>query len=570
MTLASLCLSLVIAATSLVVSEPEDGAIYDGDWLTLRTIVENENVLPDSVHFTLNGGGEVQIPRLNTDWTTYMQGNLHHGYSESPGPQDATILWTAPVCGFSHEFCNPVIVDGVVYFQSDGQSILYALDAATGAEVWQYDVVDSVDDAVTYFDGKIFACADSTWCFDALTGQRIWAFGWTAGSYFSGSPVIGDDVVYVAGCIGSQTKLFKLDIDTGVEQVSREVPHHFEGCGTLYEGMLFMPFYQGPLFAFDPVTLDTIWTNTLSGGGYWDSSPVVKDDILYIGCSDGYLRALNTGDGTLVWETKIHQFSHAWGVEPTPAIHDGRVFVGCSFYGGSEFGIVGAFSMESGTELWSILDIIELHGSIGLADGLAYFGEHRGDSMYAVDQITGEIVWSYGIPGGTDPGFQGTPAITDGVMYMPATDGNLYAFGTGLKYTYRDDLIADVGSNTLIATSFMNGSAVAADTISFTVTGTGIGPEAVSAFQLTAFPNPFRSMVTLSLEIAEPGHTLMEVYDLSGRKVRSLLDSELAHGTQSFTWDGCGEGGEVLSSGVYFCVVRCGENMFTTEICLLR
>lgn len=53
--------------------------------------------------------------------------------------------------------------------------------------------------------------------------------------------------------------------------------------------------------------------------------------------------------------------------------------------------------------------------------------------------------------------FQGSPAITDGVVYIPAIDGNLYAFGAGLKYTYLDDLFAQVGANELIVTSFNEG-----------------------------------------------------------------------------------------------------------------
>ncbi len=38
----------------LTITEPVDGETYDGDWLALRTIVENENDLPDSVNYELN------------------------------------------------------------------------------------------------------------------------------------------------------------------------------------------------------------------------------------------------------------------------------------------------------------------------------------------------------------------------------------------------------------------------------------------------------------------------------------------------------------------------------------
>ncbi len=38
--------------------------------------------------------------------------------------------------GDTHEFCGPVVVDGIVYFASDQQSTLFALDAYTVEILW--------------------------------------------------------------------------------------------------------------------------------------------------------------------------------------------------------------------------------------------------------------------------------------------------------------------------------------------------------------------------------------------------------------------------------------------------
>jgi hypothetical protein len=111
MTFGMILTAILISVTNLTITEPVDGETYDGDWLTLRAIVENENELPDSVHYSLNGGAAVLIPRLNTDWFTYMANNNNTGYSESPAPMDNTLLWTAPVTGNIHEFPTPVIVN---------------------------------------------------------------------------------------------------------------------------------------------------------------------------------------------------------------------------------------------------------------------------------------------------------------------------------------------------------------------------------------------------------------------------------------------------------------------------
>ena len=101
MTIGMILTAILISVTNLTITEPVDGETYDGDWLPLRAIVENENEVPDSVHYSLNGAAVVLIPRLNTDWPTYMQNYQNHGYSESPAPHDNTILWTAPITGTS-------------------------------------------------------------------------------------------------------------------------------------------------------------------------------------------------------------------------------------------------------------------------------------------------------------------------------------------------------------------------------------------------------------------------------------------------------------------------------------
>jgi len=218
-----------------------------------------------------------------------------------------------------------------------------------------------------------------------------------------------------------------------------------------------------------------------------------------------------------------------------------------------------------------------LHASCGVADGLVFWGDSEGYSPYdstvsihAVDAQTGTEVWNYTISIESIYGVLSSPSIVDGVMYIGAGDGNLYAFGTGLKYTYLDDLFAYVGSNELIATSFDGGVAVAADTISFTVTGTGIGLEPSPRLSLCASPNPFYCSASISFELSEPGFTSIEIYDLSGRIVSIIENSELQAGGHLIQWNGRNQDGETVSAGLYFCRIQSGGIFETTGLCLLR
>lgn len=205
---------------------------------------------------------------------------------------------------------------------------------------------------------------------------------------------------------------------------------------------------------------------------------------------------------------------------------------------------------------------------------MVYYGEsiEYEDSarVIALDLDTGDIAWTFKTACGHS-GFQSSPSITDGIMYYPCTDGNLYAFGTGLKYTYKEDyFFADVGSNELIVTSIDNGAAVAADTISFTVTQTGINLEPSRQLWLSASPNPVTSNSSISFELAQPGNVSLEIYDLSGRKIVSLIDQTMVEGEHSVQWNGCCDNGEPISSGLYLCHIEIGGVIGSIGLCVLK
>ncbi|NOQ21353.1 MAG: PQQ-binding-like beta-propeller repeat protein [Candidatus Aegiribacteria sp.] len=562
MTIGMILTAILISTTAVTITEPVDGETYDGDWLPLRAIVENENEVPDSVHYSLNGAAVVLIPRLNTDWYTYMQNDLHHGYSESPAPHNNTVLWTAPITGTEHEFPTPVVVNGLVYYPQDhGGEDLYALDAATGEVEWIFIGTGDTDDAVTVKDGRLYTASDSIWCLDALTGERIWAFGdanWTGstpavvnGNVFCGRRGVGISIV------------FCLDAATGAEIWTDTIPGETMSCMTIWNGKVFIPtfdnFSESSLYALDANSGSIIWENTDSYWGYWDSSPVVVDSVIYISGFYNQMLAIDAMTGTTIWEA-IYTDKY---FTATPAYNDGKLYFADEIH--SNYSI-DAFT---GNTIWEVPG--GHHGSSGIADGIVIFGEidnPDGARVIALDSNTGENIWSYQTGGSN---ICSSPAITDGIVYIAGMDWNLYAFGVGLKYTYREEYFyAEVGPNELIVTSFDGGTAVAADTINFTVTQTGISLEPSTRLALYASPNPFYSIASISFELSEPGWTSVTVYDLSGRIVRTLENSEHATGQHSIVWDGRKENGELVSAGLYLCRIKSGGISETTGLCLLR
>jgi hypothetical protein len=70
------------------------------------------------------------------------------------------------------------------------------------------------------------------------------------------------------------------------------------------------------------------------------------------------------------------------------------------------------------------------------------------------------------------------------------------------------------------------------------------------------YPNPFNSQTTISYYLADIGYQPAEVklyiYNISGQLIRKLVDTRQYPGSYRAVWDGLGEGGETLSSGIYF------------------
>ena len=562
MSLIAFLISFVISATGVTITEPEDLAAYNLDELpAIRAIVENENVIPDSVHYSLNGAAVVPVPRLNTDWPTYMQNYQNHGYSESPAVTDNTILWTAPVTGDFHEFPTPVVVDGIVYYPQDGSGdSLYALNAATGELIWKYRT-GYTDDAVTVHEGYVYTPSDSLWCLDALTGERIWAFG--EANDRGGTPIVIDNMVFCAARISNDsTYVYRLDASTGEVEWSQAITGAATSCMGLWNNSLIVPTFKtdnlSPLVALDTETGEILWENYDSFSGYWDSSPVIVDGVVYItGIMDGIVRAIDAGTGVTSWEAGISLWPH----ESTMSYHNGLLY-----------SAIGCIETIAGGVIWEAPQYYFQHGSSGIAGGLLSFGETVPDtaSFITLNCSDGSEAWRYQTASGP-MGIVSSPSIVDGVMYIAGTDWNLYAFGTGLKYTYLDEALnPEVGWNELVATSFDNGVAVASDTVNFYINPTGIKFEPSRRLLLTGSPNPFSSSTELSFSLSAPGFTSVEIYDLTGRCISNLVDNDLSQGDHTVNWGGTDQNGNGVPPGLYMCRIQSGGVIETTGLCLLR
>jgi flagellar hook assembly protein FlgD len=83
-------------------------------------------------------------------------------------------------------------------------------------------------------------------------------------------------------------------------------------------------------------------------------------------------------------------------------------------------------------------------------------------------------------------------------------------------------------------------------------------------------PNPFTAETALLFSLPAPEHAVIEVYDVSGRLVTTLVDGSMPAGANRVVWDGRDSHGAPAASGIYFCRAQVGEWHEARKVVLLR
>ncbi|RKY76046.1 hypothetical protein DRQ12_10820 [candidate division KSB1 bacterium] len=72
------------------------------------------------------------------------------------------------------------------------------------------------------------------------------------------------------------------------------------------------------------------------------------------------------------------------------------------------------------------------------------------------------------------------------------------------------------------------------------------------------FPNPFNTQTTIEYQLPRSSYVCLEIYDLLGRRVRTLVDGKKEAGVHRVEWDGKNMLGKNVASGVYICRMQAG------------
>ncbi len=92
----------------------------------------------------------------------------------------------------------------------------------------------------------------------------------------------------------------------------------------------------------------------------------------------------------------------------------------------------------------------------------------------------------------------------------------------------------------------------------------------VTPFYITAYPNPFNPETIISYSIPQKGRVEIEVFNVRGQKVTTLVSEQQEAGNHSVVWNGRDEANKACSSGIYFYRLETGSHSETRKMLLLQ
>jgi outer membrane protein assembly factor BamB len=417
-------------------------------------------------------------------------------------------------------------------------------------------------------DGIVFATGQSDTnlvrAMDLATGDTLWTFTIPgSGGSSNNTPAVWDTLVYAGG--QGATHMHCINAKTGEEVWSYPTGSLYTNHITVDDGRV----YVNPgdsLYCLDGLTGGRIWARSTQN----NAVPAIKGDLVYSSLLADSLAALDKLDGSVVWEVQAN-------VERCVIVAgDSLLFFKTS---GDE---VEARRLADGSFKWSRIFPGE---EVADADRgcLAYAYDKLcvtvwTDAMgmgkvYALSASDGAPVWDYTFKG--EGAF--VPVVANSAVYvacweewvlyvLDAESGDSIAAFEGLQYNY----IVSEGS--LIAREWNGLIRV----LRMEPLGTGEpdpeGPPLPAAAHLDQnYPNPFNPETTIGFDLAGNAEVKLEVYDLRGRLVVTLLNGVMMQGGHHrLVWNGKDMAGQGVPSGIYFSRLTAIRNATSRKMVLLR
>jgi len=342
------------------------------------------------------------------NWSQFRGNHQLTGVSQSSIPSSLKPIWTYEA-GDSIE-SSAAIVGGTVFIGSQ-KGELVALSLDKGSVYWKFVTGNPIgESSPAYANGVVYIGDLGGWlnAINASDGKKLWAF--KANGEIKSSPVVVGDRVL----IGSYDEfLYCLSARTGSVLWRFKTNGPVHSTPSISEGMAFI---AGCDELFRAIRIaDGKEVFNVSSGAYTGASPAVREGSAFYGTFDNEFLGVDLGQHKVVWryehpERKFPYYSSA-------AVTATRVVVG-----GRDKMVHGL--TPEGKSVWSFTTRARVESSPAIADGRVFVGSNDG-RFYVLNLTTGDKLWEFdaGAP------LSASPAIANGRIVIGSQDGRLYCFG---------------------------------------------------------------------------------------------------------------------------------------------
>ncbi len=84
------------------------------------------------------------------------------------------------------------------------------------------------------------------------------------------------------------------------------------------------------------------------------------------------------------------------------------------------------------------------------------------------------------------------------------------------------------------------------------------------------YPNPFNPVTTIAFNLAKTSNVTVEVFNLEGRKVKTLVNGVKPAGENTVVWNGTDNTGKTVASGIYLYKIKNGKYTSTKKMILMK
>jgi eukaryotic-like serine/threonine-protein kinase len=372
---------------------------------------------------------QTPLPEVPGEWLTFKGNPARVGMSQEGLEFPLYIKWSFPDKDpTSRITCSPVIWHGTVYVGDHGGN-LYALNQYDGTQKWTRPIKNPIMSTPALFDGMLYLASmeGKIYAIDGNNGKILWVFPKKREEQCSpvDAPILADrERVYIAALSG---EIMALRRDSGelAWSVKKAAPSSTEtGFGVapaLFGDILIVTSPAGFVYGLARDSGAIIWQFPKDRALSTEicSTPAVSDGIIYVADRAGRLYALkgDTGEDTWHYSTSIEGI-----ITSSLSLGRGTIFVGTwseVFYclDKNAGGIRWRFKNEK-IATWDSISSTPLV----LEGGVVLFGSSSG-FIYALDR-DGRELWSYRL----ESEIVASPAVSDGFLYVPSSEGFLHAF----------------------------------------------------------------------------------------------------------------------------------------------